>query len=33
MVSGMAALGGVAWFAHVGGFATGWFFGHHARKF
>lgn len=33
VVSGMAALGGVAWFAHIGGFVTGWFFGHHARKF
>lgn len=32
VVSGMADLGGVAWFAHIGGFVTGWFFGHHAKR-
>ncbi|MBI2007131.1 MAG: rhomboid family intramembrane serine protease [Candidatus Blackburnbacteria bacterium] len=32
VVSGMAGLGGVAWFAHIGGFAAGWFFGHHTKR-
>lgn len=29
VIAGSAAFGGIAWFAHIGGFATGWFIGHH----
>lgn len=32
ITAGATALGGVAWFAHIGGFATGWFIGHHSKR-
>lgn len=31
IATGAFALGGVAWFAHVGGFGLGWFLGHQRR--
>lgn len=32
ITTGTFALGGVAWFAHIGGFALGWFVGHQLKR-